>query len=251
MQLLEQRRHGSRLQYQITAGRGVPGNISKCPHGLFADIIIGTEEQLYKNGHGTHFHNNLGMLTRSRGNIRQCPRRLKLQSGVVIPLQKLYKAGHDTRINHLLNRRIFLNGQQSTELRGALRLNSRIISHYTLNHLRQILKFAAPSGRSTSVHGRHVHSTRCTGVSPRSDTSGSEHACRGKTGGCGIHAGSGRGHLTTFGQADIFFGFTDLEGGLLSAAAAFVDVDGLFEALLALFFFIYHHLALSFPSFLW
>mmetsp|Transcript_3402 Transcript_3402/g.5725 ORF Transcript_3402/g.5725 Transcript_3402/m.5725 type:complete len:201 (+) Transcript_3402:1833-2435(+) len=200
MQLLEQWRHSPSLQHQITAGRGVPGNISKCPHSLLTDIIIRTKEQPHKNGHSTHFHNNLGMLTSSRGNISQCPRRLKLQCGVVIPLQKLHKAGHNTRINHLLNRRIFLNRQQPTELCRTFRLNRRIIPHNTLNHLGQILKFTIPRGRSTSVHGRHVHSSGCTSVSPRGGTTGSEHACRGKTGGCGVHAPrGGRWHLTTFG----------------------------------------------------
>jgi hypothetical protein len=40
--------------------------------------------------------------------------------------------------------------------------------------------------------------------------------------------------LATLGQADILLVFSNLERCLLSATAAFIDVDGLFEALFAL-----------------
>lgn len=41
--------------------------------------------------------------------------------------------------------------------------------------------------------------------------------------------------MSSFGEAGIFGGFADLKGGFFATAAAFVDVDGLFEGLFTLF----------------
>jgi hypothetical protein len=40
--------------------------------------------------------------------------------------------------------------------------------------------------------------------------------------------------LATFGEAHVFFGLADLEGGFFTATAAFVEVDGFFEGFFTL-----------------
>jgi hypothetical protein len=93
------------------------------------------------------------MLRRPTRNVRQSPSGFKLQGRVVIALQKLNKARYDTSIDHLLDRRILLNTQQTTKLRRALRLHGWVHAHHTLNHSRQLLKLGRMQGASNVGRG--------------------------------------------------------------------------------------------------
>ena len=98
-----------------------------------------------------------------------------------------------------------------------------------MTHLRQRFQLISPAYYSAvTVHPGHGiggvrpgHQARIHNVS----------RCEG---GGRVHGG-GSGHLTTFGEADIFVGLADLEGGFLAATAALIDVNGFLEGLLALF----------------
>ena len=99
------------------------------------------------------------VLARPTRDIRQRPRRLELQSGIVVPAQKLHETRYDARVDDLLYGRILLYRQESAELRRAFRLEGGIAPHHPLDHLGEVFELvrAAHAGRGAGGRTAHVH----------------------------------------------------------------------------------------------
>lgn len=229
VKLLEERLHRPGLQDQVATGGGISRDVPEGPDGLLADVVVGREEEANEDGDGSHFHDHLGVLAGAGGDVGERPGRFELQGGVVVALEEFDEAGDDAALDDLLDGRVFLDGQEAAELGGAVGLNGGVVAHDALDHLGEVFQFVGGgSGRSGCGVDGHARA-----VAAGSGASGGEHGGGGEAGG-GVARGGEGGHLTAFGEADIFFGFADLEGGFLAAAAAFVDVDCFFEAFFAL-----------------
>mmetsp|Transcript_2250 Transcript_2250/g.3525 ORF Transcript_2250/g.3525 Transcript_2250/m.3525 type:complete len:493 (-) Transcript_2250:130-1608(-) len=228
MQLLKQWCHSSCLKDQVTTWWRISGNVTQSPHGLFSDIVIGREQEAYKDRDRTHFHNNLGVFAGSRSNICKSPRGFKLQCWVVISTQKLNEPRHNTSINHLLDRRILLNTKKATKLSSAFHLHLWIISHDAIDHVRKLLQLGGSRTRHRCWNSRGLprvvhHAGICTVATCHEHTS-SRHTGRSDGRWCR------RGHLTALGQSVFLLRLSDLKSCFFATTAAFFGIHRLFEA---------------------
>lgn len=75
---------------------------------MLADVVVRAHEQADEDGHGALLDHYPGVFARAAGDVRQRPRGLELQSGVVIALQELDELRDHARVDDVLDRRVAL-----------------------------------------------------------------------------------------------------------------------------------------------
>lgn len=131
---LQKRAESTGSEDVVTALWAVTGNVTKSPHGLLADIGLGTAQELDENRDSASFNDNLGLLGRTGGNVGQGPRSLKLDEGVG-RAEELDEAGDDAGLDDLLNGGVPLLGEEFSEFRGGRDLEFDLVGEDALDHL--------------------------------------------------------------------------------------------------------------------
>ena len=134
-QLLEQRREHLVREDEVASLGRVARDVAKRPHRLLAHVIVRRHEELHEIGHRAASDHHARVLRRARGKVRERPSRLELEHWVVSELQKLHKARHQARRDHLRDWRRALDAEQPADLRERGQLVRgvvRVDPHYKL-----------------------------------------------------------------------------------------------------------------------
>ena len=134
----KQRAEGTGLEDEVAACGAVTGNVAKRPHGLLSDVRLVAAQKLDEDGDGTSLDDDLCLLCGARGNVGEGPCRLELHQ-CVGGAQELDEAADDTRLNHALDGRVALLGQELPELCRRLDLLVDLLGEDALDHLGELL----------------------------------------------------------------------------------------------------------------
>lgn len=132
----KQRLQSPSRQNVITALRAVARNVSQSPHGLLSDVGFMAPQELDEDRHRARFNDNLGLLSRTRGDVRQGPGGLELNQGVRVA-QELHEATNNAGFDDLLDGWVAFFRQQLAELGRGLNLSVDLVGEDSLDHLRK------------------------------------------------------------------------------------------------------------------
>ena len=107
-------------EHQVTALGGVTGDVPEGPHALLADLLRWAREELDQDRHRAVVNNMLHVLRGARGDVGECPGRLKLERRVIVALEKLDEPRASPRVDHLLGMPVVLCTSKRMNCFGAI-----------------------------------------------------------------------------------------------------------------------------------